>query len=163
VHRAQVPAAVWPETVRAKDRFVAENEVVIEASREQVFAVLADGPRYHQWVMGAADVRGADEAWPAPGSRIHHATGVGPLTIDDSTEVVECDPPKRLELLAHLGPLGSFRVEFTLDALAGGRTSVKMVEAPVEGVSKLAGPVGDAVGKLRNKLSLARLKEIAER
>ncbi|HWJ32710.1 MAG TPA: SRPBCC family protein [Gaiellaceae bacterium] len=142
---------------------MAENEVVIDADRERVFAVLADGPRYHQWVMGAADVRAADDAWPAPGSRIHHSTGVGKLTIDDSTEVVACDPPKRLELLAHLGPLGSFRVEFTLDALAGGRTSVRMVEAPVEGVSKLAGPVGDAVGKLRNMLSLARLKEIAER
>jgi uncharacterized protein YndB with AHSA1/START domain len=143
--------------------FVAENEVVINAPRERVFAVLADGPRYHEWVMGAADVRDADEAWPAPGSRIHHSTGVGPLTIDDSTEVVACDPPQRLELLAHLGRLGSFRVEFKLDALAGDRTCVTMEEAPVEGVSKLAGPVGDAVGKLRNMLSLRRLREIAER
>jgi uncharacterized protein YndB with AHSA1/START domain len=141
---------------------VAENDVVIEAPREAVFAVLADGPRYHEWVMGAADIRAADAAWPAPGSRIHHSTGVGPLAIDDSTEVVECDPPGRLELLAHLGPLGSFRVELTLDALAGGRTCVKMVEVPVEGLSKLAGPVGDAVGRLRNMLSLSRLKEIAE-
>ncbi|MGN6800081.1 MAG: SRPBCC family protein [Gaiellaceae bacterium] len=141
---------------------MAENQVIIDASREEVFAVLADGPRYHHWVMGAADVRGADDEWPAPGSRIHHSTGVGPLTIDDSTEVVTCEPPRRLELLAHLGPLGSFRVEFKLDALAGGRTCVTMEEAPVEGVSKLAGPVGDALGKLRNMLSLARLKSIAE-
>lgn len=141
---------------------MAENDVVIDASREQVFAVLADGPRYHRWVMGAADVRAADDDWPAPGSRIHHSTGVGPLTIDDSTEVVVCEPPRRLELLAHLGPLGTFRVEFTLDALAGGRTRVRMAEAPVEGVSKLAGPVGDAVGRLRNMLSLAKLKSIAE-
>jgi hypothetical protein len=29
--------------------------------------------------MGAADVRAADEEWPAPGSRIHHSTGVGKL------------------------------------------------------------------------------------
>lgn len=142
---------------------MAENEVIVDVSREQVFAVLADGPRYHEWVMGAADVRDADDEWPAPGSRIHHSTGVGPLTIDDSTEVVACEQPRRLVLLAHLGPLGSFRVEFTLDALADGRTRVRMVEAPVEGVSKLAGPVGDAVGRVRNKLSLARLKEIAER
>ena len=142
---------------------MAENEIVIDALPEQVFAVLADGPRYHHWVMGAADIRAADAAWPAPGSRIHHSTGVGPLTIDDSTEVVSCEPPRRLELLAHLGPLGSFRVEFKLDALAGSRTCVTMEEAPVEGVSKLAGPVGDAVGGLRNKLSLARLKELAER
>ena len=155
--------AVSRETVGANDVLMAENEVVIDASCERVFAVLSDGPRYHQWVMGAADVRAADEAWPAPGARIHHSTGAGPLTIDDSTEVVACEPPRRLELLAHLGPLGSFRVEFKLDALAGNRTCVTMEEAPVEGVSRLAGPVGDAVGRLRNMLSLARLKTIAER
>jgi hypothetical protein len=113
--------------------------------------------------MGAADVRSADDAWPAPGSRLHHSTGIGPLTIDDSTEVVACRAPERLELLAHLGPLGSFRVELTLEELAGSLTRVRMVEAPVEGISKLAGPVGDAAGRLRNKLSLAKLKEIAER
>jgi uncharacterized protein YndB with AHSA1/START domain len=56
-----------------------ENEVGIDAACERVFAVLADGPRYHEWVMGAADVRAADEEWPAPGSRIHHSTGVGKL------------------------------------------------------------------------------------
>jgi hypothetical protein len=77
--------------------------------------------------------------------------------------VVACDSPDRLELLAHLGPLGSFRVELTLEELEGARTRVTMVEAPVEGVSKLAGPVGDAVGRLRNRLTLGRLKEIAER
>src|SRR5689334_10614757 len=91
--RAQVPSTVWRETVEAMDLHVAENDIVIDASREQVFAVLADGPRYHEWVMGAADVRAADVEWPAPGARIHHSTGVGPLTIDDSTEVVECEPP----------------------------------------------------------------------
>jgi uncharacterized protein YndB with AHSA1/START domain len=153
---------VWMETARAIDCDVAENEIVIDASPQQVFAVLADGPRYHEWVMGAADVRAADAGWPAPGSRIHHSTGVGPLTIDDSTEVVAAEPPARLELLAHLGPLGSFRVEFTLEAVADGRTCVRMVEHPVEGVSKLAGPVGDAVGRLRNKLSLSRLKQLTE-
>jgi uncharacterized protein YndB with AHSA1/START domain len=141
---------------------MAENEIVVAVPPEQVFAVLADGPRYHEWVMGAADVRDADASWPAPGSRIHHSTGVGPLTIDDSTEVVACDPPRHLELLAHLGPLGSFRVVFTLEGIAGGQTRVQMDEAPVAGVSKLAGPVGDAVGRVRNKLSLSRLKEIAE-
>jgi hypothetical protein len=142
---------------------MAENEIVVDAARPEVFAVLADGPRYHEWVMGAANVRDADDTWPAPGSRIHHSTGAGPLTIDDSTEVVACDPPERLALLAHLGPLGTFRVEFHLEELGPDRTRVTMAEAPVEGVSKLAGPVGDAVGKVRNKLSLAKLKEIAER
>jgi uncharacterized protein YndB with AHSA1/START domain len=142
---------------------VAVNEIVILASREEVWALLADPGRYSEWVVGAAEVRDADTTWPAPGSRLHHSTGAGPLTIDDSTEVVASDAPGRLDLLAHLGPLGSFAVELRLEPTADGATHVTMAEEPVEGISKLAGPVGDAVGRVRNKLSLARLKARAER
>jgi uncharacterized protein YndB with AHSA1/START domain len=141
---------------------MAENEIVVAASREQVFAVLADPQRYREWVVGASDVRDADARWPEPGSRLHHSTGVGPLTIDDSTEVVASEPPSRLELLARLGPLGSFRVELELTEVGDDLTHVSMAEAPVEGVSRLAGPVGDAAGRLRNTLSLSRLKQLAE-
>jgi uncharacterized protein YndB with AHSA1/START domain len=140
---------------------MAENEIVIDAPREQVFEILADADRYAEWVIGAVRVRDADTAWPAPGSRLHHSSGAGPFTIDDSTEVVESEPPGRLLLLAHLGPLGSFRVELVLRD-DGSSTHVTMHEVPVEGLAKLAGPVGDAVGSARNKLSLSRLKELAE-
>jgi uncharacterized protein YndB with AHSA1/START domain len=143
-------------------REVADSDIVIGTSRERVFAVLADPARYAEWVVGAARVRGADSSWPAPGSRLHHSTGLGPATIDDSTEVVACDPPSRLVLLAHLGPLGSFQVELDLEQL-GEQTRVHMREEAVEGISKAAGPVGDAAGRVRNKLSLARLKALAER
>ena len=142
---------------------MAVNEIVILAPREEVWALLADPGRYSEWVVGAAEVRDADTTWPVPGSRLHHSTGAGPLTIDDSTEVVASEPPGRLELRAHLGPLGSFAVELRLEPAADGSTHVTMAEEPVEGISKLAGPVGDAVGRVRNKLSLARLKSLAER
>jgi len=142
---------------------VAENEIVVDAPPERVFGVLADPEKYGEWVVGAAGIRDADGHWPEPGARLHHSTGVGPLTIDDMTEVTAVDPPSRLELLAHLGPLGTFRVELVLEPAPGGGTRIVMREAPVEGISKLAGPVGDLAGRVRNKLSLARLKALAER
>jgi uncharacterized protein YndB with AHSA1/START domain len=162
VHEPPVPDVVWTETGWG-DRFdVAKNEIVILASPERVFAVLADADGYADWVVGASDVRSADGHWPAPGARLHHSTGAGPLTIDDSTEVVACEPPTRLELLAHLGPLGSFRVELHLEPVGNGGTRVVMREAPVAGISRAAGPVGDFAGRVRNKLSLGRLKRLAE-
>jgi uncharacterized protein YndB with AHSA1/START domain len=142
---------------------MAENEIVVDAPRERVFAVLADPQSYSEWVVGAQAVRDADAAWPSPGSRLHHSTGAGPLTIDDSTEVVVSEPPEHLQLLAHLGPLGSFQVDLRLVEAGEGRTHVTMSEEPVEGISRVAGPVGDAAGRVRNKLSLGRLKELAER
>ncbi|HEY6962855.1 MAG TPA: SRPBCC family protein [Gaiellaceae bacterium] len=142
---------------------MAENEIVIRADRSRVWDVLADADTYAEWVVGADRVRDADTAWPEPGSRLHHSVGVGPLTIDDSTEVVAAEPPSRLELLAHLGPLGSFAVELRLEDVGDGTTRVTMFEEPVEGISRAAGPVGDAFGRVRNKLSLARLKALSER
>lgn len=44
----------------------------IEASRADVFAILADGWLYASWVVGAAHIRAVDEGWPDVGSRIHH-------------------------------------------------------------------------------------------
>lgn len=142
---------------------MAENVIVIDAAREHVFEVLADPVSYAEWVVGAKSVRGADESWPTPRSRLFHSTGAGPLTIDDSTEVVDAERPGRLVLHAHLGPLGAFLVELVLRAESPARTHVTLVEHPIEGVSRLAGPVGDTAGRIRNALSLRRLKELAER
>lgn len=140
---------------------MAENEIDIGVARERVFAILADPERYAEWVVGASRVRDADSTWPAPGSKLHHSVGVEPVTIDDSTEVIECEAPERLVLLAHLGPLGSFRVELVLRD-DGGSTHVTMHEVAVEGVSKLAEPVTSAGVAARNSISLGRLKELAE-
>lgn len=142
---------------------MAENAIVIDAPPERVFDVLADPETYAEWVVGTRTVRGADEGWPAPGARLYHSIGAGPVTIDDSTEVVEAQAPSRLVLRAHLGPLGTFHVDLALRDDGRGGTRVTMVEHPIEGVSKLAGPVGDAAGSVRNMLSLRRLKELAER
>ncbi|HEY0415330.1 MAG TPA: SRPBCC domain-containing protein [Gaiellaceae bacterium] len=142
---------------------MAVNEIVVRAAPQRVFAVLADPEAYAEWVVGAAAAHAADGAWPAVGSSLRHSTGIGPLTIDDSTSVVAAEPPSRLELLARLGPLGSFRIVIALEQVGDELTHVTMEEGPVEGVSRLAGPVGDAAGRVRNTLSLARLKALAER
>lgn len=139
-----------------------ENEILVAVPRERVFAVLADPVTYADWVVGTKTIRDADGTWPSPGARIHHSVGAGPLTIDDSTEVVACEPPARLELLAHLGALGDFRVVLELADVGGEQTRVTMLEGPVGGISRAAGPAGDAVGHVRNAMSLARLKELAE-
>lgn len=141
---------------------MSENTVEIAAPRARVFEILADPDAYAEWVVGADHIRAADDGWPAPAKRLYHSTGLGPVHVDDSTEVLECEPPGRLVLLAHLGPLGSFQVELVL-AEHDDATHVTMREAPVEGISRFAGPVGDAVGSARNALSLRKLKEIAER
>ena len=54
----------------------------VDASPEEVYAVLEDAWRYADWVVGAQRVRDVDASWPEPGSRFHHRFGPGPLSVD---------------------------------------------------------------------------------
>jgi len=139
---------------------VAENEIEIEAPPERVWAVLADPQSFDDWVVGAKDVRGADPAWPEVGAKLHHSTGVGPLTIDDETRVELSEQPRRLVLLAKVGPAGQFRITLDLRATPSGTTLV-MFEEPVAGLADHV-PGTDSAIKARNVVSLDRLKGLAE-
>jgi polyketide cyclase/dehydrase/lipid transport protein len=139
---------------------VAENDIEIDAPPERVWEVLAQPLLYDEWVLGAQTIRDADESWPAPGSKLHHRTGVGPLAIDDETRVVEADSPRRLVLEARVRPLGVFPVVLELDPRPGGGTHVRMVEEPDGALAKVPGT--DTAIEARNTISLRRLKQLAE-
>ena len=141
---------------------MAVNEIEVAAPPETVWGVLADPDAYAYWVVGTKDIRGADEGFPAEGTRLYHRVGVGPLTLSDSSKVLRSDPPRLLVLEAHLGPFGSARVEIELRANGPG-THVHFEETGSRGPNRLLQPAGDLLLRGRNKWSLDRLKELAER
>ena len=67
---------------------------------EAVWAVLATPGAYGYWVVGSKYIRDADAAFPAVGTKLHHTIGVGPLTLNDHTEVLAADAPHYLKLRA---------------------------------------------------------------
>jgi uncharacterized protein YndB with AHSA1/START domain len=134
----------------------------IEASRDQVWAVIADGWTYSQWVVGNSRMRAVDPNWPAVGSTIRHSIGVWPLVINDETVVEECVPRERLVLHAK-GQLGGARVVLRLNDIPKG-CRVTMEEYPVSGIGAvLPSKVGDLLAWPRNRESLRRLGAIAAR
>jgi uncharacterized protein YndB with AHSA1/START domain len=139
---------------------MAENEIEIDALPERVWEVLANPECFDDWVVGAKDVRDADDTWPAVGSKLHHSTGVGPLTIDDETRVEASEPPHRLVLLAELGAVGEFRVTLELRPTPTG-TKLWLHEEPVAGPADHV-PGTDSAIHARNSISLERLKALAE-
>jgi uncharacterized protein YndB with AHSA1/START domain len=142
---------------------VTETERVIDATPEQVFAVLADGWSYASWVVGAAHMRDVDASWPAVGSRLHHRVGPWPFNINDRTVVRAVTPGRLLELDARAWPVGSATVRIRLEPVdGGGRTRVRLTEwlsSPLG--SKLPATVQAALLVPRNKESLARLEDLA--
>jgi|GEM_PF-383556 len=142
---------------------MARNRVHIDATAEEVFAVLSNPYCYPEWVVGAAGVRDHDENFPAVGSRFHHKVGSWPLGVKDHTEVVEVDPPRRIVLKAKARPLGTAVIELDLRGSAGG-TELTMDERPGDRLTSLvaANPVADTALRVRNGEALARLKRLVE-
>jgi hypothetical protein len=55
----------------------------VDATRERVWDVLADGWTYSSWVVGNSRTRAVSRRWPSPGTRILHSIGAWPTVIND--------------------------------------------------------------------------------
>jgi uncharacterized protein YndB with AHSA1/START domain len=140
---------------------MARNVVTFPVPVKQVFAVLADPETYAYWVVGSDSIRDADASWPAVGSKLHHRVGVGPLKLNDNTEVLEVIEPVHLVLQARARPLGTARIVLDLIDL-GDRTQVTMVEGPGDRFSRLLfNPIADFLLRRRNDEALRRLERLA--
>ncbi|RQX19235.1 polyketide cyclase [Micromonospora ureilytica] len=139
-------------------------EKVIDAPPQQVFDVLADGWTYSDWVVGTAHMRDVDDAWPRVGSQLHHSAGPWPLSLQDASTVLVCEPPHRLVLKAGLWPAGEAIVAFTLEPVGTGGTRVRLGEDFAAGPLRwVHNKVNDLVLHRRNRETLARLSDIANR
>jgi uncharacterized protein YndB with AHSA1/START domain len=133
----------------------------IDAPPDEVFAVLVTPATYPSWLVGCKEIRATEPGWPAPGTRFHHRVGLmGPLTVADSTKVLEIDPPRRLVLEVRVRPVGRGRVTFSLDA-AGPGTRLAFDEVPI-GAMRFLAAVLDPLTRARNTKSLDRLAEHVE-
>ena len=141
---------------------MARNEHVIRATPEAVFDVLADPRGYAYWVLGSQEIRDADHAWPARGSRFHHSVKIGPLRLKDHSEVEDVQPGRFLQLKVKGRPLGTARVKLELVPADGG-TRVTMIEDAGDAASALVFmPLTHLLVRGRNERSLDRLAELAE-
>lgn len=141
-----------------------EVNVDIGTSREEVFAVLADGWAYANWVVGASHIREVDWNWPEAGSRIHHSIGPWPLQIHDVTVSQGADPPARLELRARMWPVGEAQVRIELEELSPTLTRARLSEEIVAGPARrLPSALERLLLAPRNIESLRRLGDLAVR
>jgi uncharacterized protein YndB with AHSA1/START domain len=154
------------EIARSNDVENTGNAVVsrtVNAPPEAVWAVLADGWLYANWVVGASRIREVDSDWPRAGSRIHHSVGAWPVLIDDHTEVLESVENSELLLLARAWPAGEAHVRLLLVAERANHTTVSIIEDATAGPGKLIPQaVRQVVIAPRNRETLQRLALLAE-
>jgi uncharacterized protein YndB with AHSA1/START domain len=143
---------------------VATVQRTVQAPPERVFAVLADGWTYSDWVVGTVHIRDVDAAWPEVGSHLHHKAGPWPLSLHDKSTVLAMEPGRRLRLNAGLWPLGEAVVDIHLEPAGVDATKVTMHEDFEKGpLLAVRNKINDLVLHRRNIESLRRLADIAER
>ncbi|WP_369793884.1 SRPBCC family protein [Actinoplanes sp. SE50/110] len=135
----------------------------VQASPDRVFAVLANGWSYSDWVVGTSHIRDVEQDWPATGSKLHHKAGPWPLSLHDSSTVLECVPGRELKIRAGLWPLGEAVVDIVLEPASDGATRVVMHEDFQSGpLLWMRNKINDLVLHQRNVEALRRLADIAE-
>jgi hypothetical protein len=115
----------------------------MDATPEEVFAVLADGYAYDDWVVGAKQIRAVDADWPARGSQFHHEIGVGPIDIS-----------------VRFRPAGTAVVDLTMEPIGDARTRVVMKETPTSGAARALKFATGMMLLVRNEWSLLRLRRL---
>lgn len=136
-----------------------EVRTEIAATPRQVFDVIAEPRTYPDWLVGAKKIRSVDGDFPSEDAEFDHTVGAGPVSIDDSTEVLEVHEPDRLKLRVHVGPLDG-DVELLVLPSPGG-TEVRFRERPV-GIPAAATPLLRPTLQARNGESLRRLRTLVE-
>lgn len=135
----------------------------VEAPAEAVWTVLSDGWSYATWVVGASRVRDVDAHWPAAGALIHHSFGLWPGVVNDTTEVLESEEPRKLALKARGWPAGEAEVVLTVEPTGSETCRVTITEDAVSGpATVIPRPVRQLVVRPRNVESLLRLALLAE-
>ncbi|MFF3171051.1 SRPBCC family protein [Streptomyces sp. NPDC057900] len=135
---------------------------LIESPVDDVWAVLADGTRYADWVVGTSESRPEGGEWPQVGSSITYTVRVGPWSVAGSTVVRRCEPPGVLELEVDSGWLGTARIALEVRPW-GDNALVTIDEHPLRGpAGKLHNTAADALIQLRHRSMLARLADTVE-
>ncbi|MFE9017857.1 SRPBCC family protein [Streptomyces sp. NPDC007808] len=135
---------------------------LIRVTPSVVWAVLADGSRYAEWVVGTSRSEPVRGQWPHLDAAIRYEVRLGPARLTNETVVRHCEEGVRLELEAQAGPLGSARVAFELRPW-GEHCLVIVDEHPLRGAGGRLHNVGfEALIQLRHRAMLARLARLCE-
>ncbi|MCM2422767.1 SRPBCC family protein [Streptomyces sp. RKAG293] len=142
---------------------MAVRQQLIERSRQQVWAVLADPTRYDEWVVGVADSAPGRGDWPAMGADLKYQVVLGPWKGGGRTVVRRSEAPHILELEADSGPLGTARIALEIRPWGRADSIVVVDEHPLRGAAgSLHNVAVDAFLQVRHRTMLKRLAAVVE-
>lgn len=136
--------------------------VDVDAPIEATWAAVTDWERQGEWMLGTAvRVTGGDGV--SVGSELSATTGVGPLGVTDTMEIVGWDPPHRATV-RHTGRVVRGSGVFAVTERAGGSTFhwEERLDLPLGVLGALGWPVVAPAFRAGLRLSLNRLARSIE-
>jgi hypothetical protein len=141
---------------------VAVRHRLIKVAPRTVWAVLADGSRYAEWVVGTSTSQPVRGHWPEVGAAIAYEIRLGPLSLGNETVVRRCEEGTVLELEARAGVLGTARIALELRPW-GEHCLVLVDEHPLQGAGGVLHNAGvEALIQVRHRAMLARLDKVCQ-
>lgn len=135
---------------------------LIKTDPATAWAVLADGTRYAEWVVGTTESRPVRGQWPQVGAEIEYEVRLGPVRLYNETVVRRCVEGRELELEARAGALGTARIAIELRPW-GEHCLVIVDEHPLQGASgALHNAAVEVLIQVRHRAMLARLAKVCE-
>ncbi|MFD7136234.1 SRPBCC family protein [Streptomyces sp. NPDC059894] len=135
---------------------------LVKTDPATVWAVLADGNRYADWVVGTSESHPVSGAWPRTGAALRYEIRLGPLRLTNETVVRRCEEGTSLELEARAGALGTARIAVELRPW-GEHCLVIVDEHPLQGAGGAVHNVAvEALIQIRHRAMLARLARVCE-
>jgi uncharacterized membrane protein len=131
---------------------VVEDSVEIEKPQEIVYALVRDLERAPEWQDSLEEVD------------VHAGTEVrrlGGMRQEASFLILEDDPPRRLVIASEGGPADA-RATFDLEPSGDGTLVKFTLEVELRGAARVAGPFAKTAAQREVRLSLQKLKEVAE-
>lgn len=139
--------------------------VDVNAPAEAVWRTITDWPGQDAWMLGTrVEVEGGGEGRHL-GAELRAVTGVGPLGITDTMEIVEWDPPRRC-VVRHTGRIVRGDGVFEVVGLGPSRSRflwTELLDLPLGALGRLGWPVVRPVFRAGVVASLRRMARQCEK
>lgn len=137
-----------------------ENTVVIERPPAEVFEFLADFENVPRWNYAIESTRKTSDGPVRVGTTYRQVRTI-PSRSEESLEVTELEPDRRLAVRGDLGPLHG-TLTYELEETGGATRLVNTADLEAQGVMRLAAPL--AAGRVREAVAanLGELKRLLE-
>jgi uncharacterized protein YndB with AHSA1/START domain len=137
-----------------------ENTVRIDRPVEDVFAFLADFENIPKWNYAIVETHRLSEGPVGVGTTYRQVRSV-PSRSEETFEVTECEPSRRLAIRGGFGPLEG-TMTYDLEPDEGGTRLTNSAQLEGRGLAKLAAPL--ASGRIAEAVSenLTALKQLLE-